>query len=139
MSAIKPPASTPNAWKLRYAVKARLATDSEVPKALVSATTEKLLMPLPDRLISAKKPVRPMIVGVRIDVSPSLGPAAAEGAPDRAGGSGTAPVPTPPGIDSGARTSGAQKPVALRAAVSPAPAAGPVIRAGRAGLASHEA
>src|SRR5438132_9032249 len=56
---MKPPASTPSAWALRYAVNARLATDSEVPKALVSATTEKLLMPLPERLISAKNPVRP--------------------------------------------------------------------------------
>jgi transposase len=47
VSAIKPPAKTPSACALRYAVNARLATDSEVPKALVSATTEKLLMPLP--------------------------------------------------------------------------------------------
>src|SRR5439155_984474 len=73
---MKPPASTPSACALRYAVKARLATDSEVPKALVSATTEKLLMPLPDRLISAKKPVRPRIVGVKIEVIPPAGPAA---------------------------------------------------------------
>src|ERR1700730_2614042 len=79
MSAIKPPANTPSAWALRYAVKARLATDSEVPKALVNATTEKLLMPLPDRLISAKKPVRPRMVGVKIDPSPSRRPAAAVG------------------------------------------------------------
>src|SRR5882762_4315192 len=76
MSAIKPPAKTPSACALRYAVNARLATDSEVPKALVSATTEKLLMPLPDRLISAKKPVRPRIVGVKIEVSPLLRSAA---------------------------------------------------------------
>src|SRR5437762_14154419 len=78
MSAIKPPANTPSAWALRYAVNARLATDSEVPKALVNATTEKLLMPLPDRLISAKKPVRPMIVGVSIEVIPSRRPTSAE-------------------------------------------------------------
>src|SRR5258705_2090480 len=76
MSAIKPPAKTPSACALRYAVNARLATDSEVPKALVSATTEKLLMPLPDRLINAKKPVRPRIVGVKIEVRPLLRSAA---------------------------------------------------------------
>ena len=48
-----------------------MAVESGVPKAAVSAATEKLLIPLPDRLSRAKKPVRPMIVGVRTEVSPS--------------------------------------------------------------------
>src|SRR3981081_3431192 len=98
MSAIKPPAKTPSACALRYAVKARLATDSEVPKAPVSATTEKLLMPLPDRLISAKKPVRPRMVGVKIEVRPLLRsaarrPAAAVGLGDAACGAASLSTP----------------------------------------------
>jgi hypothetical protein len=48
-----------------------------VPKALVRATTEKLLIPLPDKLSRAKNPVSPMIVGVSTAVSPRRGAAGA--------------------------------------------------------------
>src|SRR5256885_9222356 len=41
-----------------------LASESGVPKALFSATTEKLLTPVPDRLNNAKNAVRPRIAGV---------------------------------------------------------------------------
>jgi hypothetical protein len=65
-----PQANTPSACIDRYTVRARLAAASGVPNALPSATTEKLLMSLPDRLRSAKNPVRKMIVGVSTEVSP---------------------------------------------------------------------
>ncbi len=69
-------ANTPSACIDRYTVRARLAAASGVPNALPSATTEKLLMPLPDRLRSAKNPVRKMIVGVSTEVSPCFPPTA---------------------------------------------------------------
>src|SRR5207253_2968100 len=108
---------------------ARLATGSEVPKALVSATTEKLLMPLPDRLISAKKPVRPRIVGVKIEVIPPAGPAA-----DRARWRGATSVSTPRAIASGTATTSARMPAAISATFNPAPAASAIIVTGATAL-----
>src|SRR5581483_366818 len=57
-----------------------LAIEIGVPNAAPSATTEKLLIPLPDRLRRAKNPVRKMIVGVRIEVSPPPRPPLARAA-----------------------------------------------------------
>ena len=129
MSAIKPPAKTPSACALKYAVKARLATDSEVPKALVNATTEKLLMPLPDRLISAKKPVRPMIVGVKIEVIPSRRSATA-----RAGCCGAVSLSALRASTSGTATTSARMPAAISATFNPAPAAIAIIVTGATAL-----
>jgi hypothetical protein len=55
--------------RAKIPVSARLAAESGVQKAPISATTAKLLIPLPDRLSRAKNPVRPMIVGVSTAVS----------------------------------------------------------------------
>src|SRR2546423_15606843 len=56
-------AAQQHAERLRAQIPCQRPAESGVPRALVSATTEKLLIPLPDRLRRAKSPVRPVIVG----------------------------------------------------------------------------
>ena len=124
-SATKPPPSTPKALAVKNAVSARFAVANGNAKAPINATTEKLLMPLVDRLRRMKKTVSPRMAGLN-----TLPFCCACGLARATGCDGPASPSTPGASSSGTATTKPIRPATISAAFIPTVAARTSIVAG---------